>query len=227
MKVTRLRVRMKDMVPTNSKQAKQCYLAISVSNPLYKEQKKIKKIIEWINKRYSSCIILIGDFLNRFNEIIFNNVNPEQAIVAANKLGDQIEEYFVNALEFYPSTSFSIRRWEPLFQNDLVQQRKSCLYRKFESHLKFKQRIIEHSEFFLSKQSDKGKKIIIDDMRAMNLSTEYILEELAVFSLLVEEGYKVQIYPGTSLMILKELASGKITDVDLFLEDGCYIDISI
>ena len=50
---------------------------------------------------------------------------------------------------------------------------------------------------------------------------------MAVFSVLIEQGYRVQVYPGTQLKILKDLANNKFPNLDNNLTQGIYIDLSV
>lgn len=58
-------------------------------------------------------------------------------------------------------------------------------------------------------------------------SIDYILEELAIFALLVEDGVSVQIYPGQHLKVLVELANKRLFTPVASLNRLVCIDVSV
>ncbi len=63
--------------------------------------------------------------------------------------------------------------------------------------------------------------------QAIRLSCEYILEEVAVFNVLSESGWTVELYPGPELRVLAEVAAGKYPDVPAGLKGRVNVELKI
>lgn len=56
-------------------------------------------------------------------------------------------------------------------------------------------------------------------------SRDYQLEELAVFELLADEGYSVNVYPGAHLPVMKDLVDGPLVGVMPKLRDLILVEL--
>ena len=62
---------------------------------------------------------------------------------------------------------------------------------------------------------------------ALKLSCEYLLEEIAVFSALSEQGWQVEFYPGPELRVLAEVAKGRYSGVPIGLKERISVELKI
>ena len=77
------------------------------------------------------------------------------------------------------------------------------------------EKIIDYTvNVFLRRQPDI--KVSID--KARSLCCQYLFEELVIFEILAEDGYKVNIYPGNQLPIIKAIVTGQLKNVSEPLE---------
>ena len=62
---------------------------------------------------------------------------------------------------------------------------------------------------------------------AIELSCRYLLEEVAVFSALSEQGWGVELYPGPELHVLSEVAKDKLINVPQGLKERINVELKI
>jgi len=206
---------------------RKCYLGISINNPFFRD-KHLGLLLKWISSHFDECVIIIGDYLHRINEYILHGNYGQEAIDSSVNRGDQIDLILQVALDILPKNKFKIYRWKEFL--DLHPQaipEKDRLTKLFKSHEKFNADIIQSSTEFIERLMQRGEPLYVSKDEAVVLSTEYLLEEMAVFSVLISSGYFVQVYPGTQLTVLKDLANNEFPGLDTNLRDGVYIDLTI
>jgi len=63
--------------------------------------------------------------------------------------------------------------------------------------------------------------------KAIEISSQYLLEEIAVFSSLSEQGWKVELYPGPELTVLIDIAKGQYSDIPEGLKERVNVELRI
>ena len=189
---------------------------------------KLKLFLDWvIEQNYSECRIVIGDYLHRFNEYISFGKDIDEAEEKTQLLGRLVDDYFQTALKEYPKDRFSVFHWKDMTikhpRFDTVHKR---MLKEFQSNQKFQAAIESCSTSFVNKQVRKGW-LFLDPQKAIEKSNDYILEELTVFSLLIEDGYQTKIYLGTILEVLKKIALEQFPEFKTNLSEGIYIELKI
>lgn len=206
---------------------RKCYLGISVNNPFFRDQ-HLGLLLKWIANHFDECTILIGDYLHRINESILHGITGEEAIASSINRGDQIHEMLEIALSMLPDDKFKVYRWkEFLDSNPKSLTEKTKLTALFNTNKDFQKDILQSCTEFIDRLIARGERLYPTKVEAISQSKEYLIEEMAVFSVLIEQGYKVQVYPGTQLKILKDLANKKLSNIDTNLTQGIYIDLTV
>lgn len=206
---------------------RKCYLGISVNNPFFREQ-HLGLLLKWISNHFDECTIIIGDYLHRINESILHGTTGEEAIASSIIRGDQIELMLEVALSILPQNKFKVYRWKDFLDKyPKALSEKEKLTSIFNSNKIFQDDILQSCSEFIERLVTRGERLYLTKEEAINQSREYLLEEMAVFSVLIEQGYEVQVYPGTQLKILKDLANKKIPDINTNLTQGIYIDLTV
>ena len=70
----RYKIRLRSINPKIDKKeiySRKCYIGASLNNPFF-TGKHFPLLIQWIDNRFPECVIIIGDYLDRYNELIFN-----------------------------------------------------------------------------------------------------------------------------------------------------------
>ena len=199
-------------------------VGVSMNNANYFGN-RLQPFVEWLEQKSDNTIIVIGDYLHRFNEKIFNNVTDDEAIRKGLALG----QLFIKKLNEckIQANKFEIIHWETLINDvEIIEEyKKICHF--FITNLLFRDEILASCDDFVFRQVEKGNNIGVSYEEAIKLSSNYILEEMAVFGILAKRGYKVQVYPGTQLSIFKALGNGVFPEVDAGLKHGIFVDLKI
>lgn len=225
------KIKKHDSAPTISvkklAEYRKCYLGISVNNPFFRDQ-NLGLLLKWIANHFDECIIIIGDYLHRINESILHGITGEQAIASSINRGDIIEEMLNAFLLILPDDKFKVYRWKEFLDNNPKSlSEKEKLTTLFSTNKEFRNDILQSCTEFIDRLIARGERLYLTKEEAISQSKEYLLEEMAVFSVLIEQGYRVQVYPGTQLKILKDLANYKFPNIDTNLSQGIYIDLSV
>jgi len=169
----------------------------------------------------------MGDHLNRINEQIFKGIKEDEAIINSIKTGDDLIEKFEDELRAMSSQNITIHRWQQYYNDNNVNIIKSKFINLFNMHKRFREEIQTCSMKFIGRQVKNGNALKIEEEAAIMLSCEYLIEEMAVFDVLIARGYRVQVYPGNQLNILKQFARGDFCDIDTNLINGIYVDLTV
>ncbi|MEG4280510.1 tRNA-dependent cyclodipeptide synthase [Microcoleus sp. MON1_C1] len=192
-----------------------CFLGISLNNSNF-EPAKFKAIVEWISRKFSHCILLIGDSMHRITLEITRSLEPEIAVAEALKMGSS----FIQENEHIFST---VERQTTFVFETCSQIKTSKDYVYFYSGL---QAYFENDTKFRSSIEAFGRKYHTNPLRNLNndlleqhirLSCEYFLEEFAIIACLQKRGFPVRgfpvmLYPG-SIGPLLEIANGEHPDI--------------
>ncbi len=223
------KVKVSDIAPDNInyKEIKdRGFLGISINNPIFLEQ-KIEFLTDWLYENLSECKIIVGDHLHRINEYILYGENIVNATEKSRKRGALIAEHLTKILHKYNKNRLSLEFWAQYSKDEECQYEREKLKSLYQQNNNFQASINDLATTFIDKQISRGCHIHVNKGKAINFSVKYILEEMSVFSILIKRGYKVQVYPGTQLNILKELAKGKFPEIDTNLKHGIYIDLTV
>lgn len=201
------------------------YLGISLSNPLYSNN-QLFILLEWITSRFSSCVFLIGDTLNRFNIEIFTPSSYVDYVKKCITKGKDIE----NAISSFTrnlSGEYTTIRWSQIFKTERCIRYKTRFRELYDQNETFKMAIAHTCTSYFESQAKKGFPIKGDPLTANDLAVEYLIEELSVFSMLIDDGFVMQLYAGTQLPILKKIANKVIEFPEINLDKGVYVDLNL
>jgi hypothetical protein len=147
-------------------------LQISVGGERH-EGEKFEATIEWVRHRFDKAIVCVNDTLQRFN--FMNDGHDECAAYKKSlRAGDAWLARHETTLSRLPG--LEVYRWDDWKGDDFIARHEQVLdlYRR-----------------------DRGFQEAIADGIKNSLSKDYLLEEIAVFSLMHEQCKAVDIYPGT------------------------------
>lgn len=148
-------------------------LQISVGGDRH-EGEKFNATIDWVKNRFDKTIICVNDTLQRYN-YISKGMAPDRAYEETLKAGDRWLDRNLAAIEKLPN--YELHRWNEWLKDPSYQSVFDSVVDLYNSDEAFQDAIYE---------SQKNK-----------WSKEYLLEEIAVFSLMYRYHNAVDIYPGT------------------------------
>lgn len=147
-------------------------LQISVGGPRH-EGEKFKATVDWVGQNFKKATICVNDTLQRFN-FQLSGMSEQEAFEASMAAGRDWFRRHMAEIETLPNVS--LYRWEE-WKTDAFERRHAEVCARYEADPVFYQSV---------QDSQKNK-----------LSIPYILEEVAVFSLMYEKENAVDVYPGT------------------------------
>lgn len=183
-----------------------CFLGISLENSNFKPAKLVA-MLKWISRRFAHCTVLVGDSIHRITLESTRCMPPPEAYERALELGRQFVEErqpvfdaFRDRTKFTFVTCGEVQTWAP--------------YSGYHERLR---ELFAHDEKFRSSVEVFGRDyhrkhsagVCAEELeRRVRRSSEYFLEEFAIFACLQRNGIPVMVYPG-SFSTLSEIARGE------------------
>ncbi len=205
---------------------RRCYIGISLDNPVF-YGKSLQAILSWGTENFDRCLVVLGDYLRRFNEYIFNSLKGEAAEKASFESGNDFIAKTKDIFQQFNEDKIQLTRWENCLQADEYKKSKTILSNLYDTLPTFKASVQRDAFLFLKRQKRKNQKISLPMEEAIEISSQYLLEEIAVFSSLSEQGWKVELYPGPELGVLVDIAKGQYSDIPEGLKERVNVELRI
>jgi tRNA-dependent cyclodipeptide synthase len=200
-------------------------MGISLDNPVF-EGDSLRALLLWIVKRFDQCLVIVGDHLCRYNERIFNGLKDDDAIKVAQEAGDSFILRTRELFQQFPPGKIRLTRWKQHLDTDEYKKSKTLLDHLFISNPDFGESVQKDARSFVTRQA-KRDRLAIQPSKAVELSCQYLLEEVAVFSALAEQGWQVELYPGPELRVLVEVAKGKYYTIPEGLKKRISVELEV
>jgi tRNA-dependent cyclodipeptide synthase len=195
---------------TEFERTRKCCVGVSVRNPVFRGS-RLSTLINWLRETTDSCLFLVGDTVVRYNLIIQSgsSMKPEEAMVQAQEAG--LEQVAALRRAFQPNEAnrFHICTISDLFLDGSIRTHQLALRNVFEKQARFRRSIRITAEGFVKSLDDMKRLRSVTREQAIQLSMEYLLEELAAYCVIHERGWLVDVYPGPELQVLLEIMDGK------------------
>jgi tRNA-dependent cyclodipeptide synthase len=200
-----------------------CILGVSLESADFRTPKLVT-ITDWIRKHYERCTVMLGDGLHRITLQLDSNFGEDDAL----EYSKWIARDFLNS----QSTVFTMREYgcefDFKFCADVLTNdpRYPSYYAEvcslFATDATFKDSCRAFARDFLRRKPEREQS----SEKHIDMSTRYLLEELAVISCLAEGKPCSFVYPG-SLTILEEIAQGKHPGVPVPLHAIDYVELKL
>ncbi|MFQ6550592.1 tRNA-dependent cyclodipeptide synthase [Aestuariibius sp. 2305UL40-4] len=200
-------------------------LQISVGQP-YHEGEKFAATLEWCRPRFKGVVICVNDTLQRYNAMfelgLSDDVARQRSVAAgsdwiARNLGSVTDDPI-----------FEIRRWNDwLADPDYLETHRAILALD-KTNPDFAAAISADIERIWARRHANDPEAYSMYRRAafQELSRVYLLEEIAVFSLMFAQETAIDIYPGSALFAAQVFQGRKVAGAPAGLGRGhfCRID---
>lgn len=193
--------------PPDFKETKAVFL-VSVGGEYFEGEDLIVQL-KLIKEKFGSCIILVGDKLQRYNILADNSTDVSfdmnqaeaQAIQKGKEWINRNYNYFSTILGF---NFFEVQRWDSWLINEYFNFCKKAiedlLIHAEEYRTALKESIEEYGERH-KKKIGTDKFLLIESSFA-KCCREYLIEEAAVMIVLAKQGYKSALYPAKQTSFL-------------------------
>jgi len=205
---------------------KRCFVGISLENPVF-EGDSLCAMLHWIVEKFDQTLVVVGDHLCRFNEPILNGLGEDASAKAADRLGDSFILKTQQLFEQFSKDRIHLTRWKLHLETDEYKKSKAILDDLFLSNPGFRLAVEKDASGFVRRLMKRNKTLAVSRQEALALSCKYLLEEIGVFSALSEQGWQVELYPGSELQVLVEIASGKYLNIPQGLTKRVNVELKI
>ncbi|MBN1124602.1 MAG: tRNA-dependent cyclodipeptide synthase [Sedimentisphaerales bacterium] len=203
---------------------RRCYMGISLDNPVFQND-FLWALLEWATGHFDHCLIVVGDYLRRFNETMLNGLEGIRAEQAAEAVGDQFLQREGDLLSRFSSDKMTVIRWKPCLESDEYARARNTLAHLYNANEKFRAAVQRDAHSFVKRQQKHNQSFAVDEVEAIHLSSQYLLEEIAVFSALSEKGWTVELYPGPELDVLVDVARGLYDGIPVGLRKRINVEL--
>lgn len=194
----------------------ECFLGVSLENSNF-VRPKLFAILEWISRRFPRCTVLIGDSIHRITLETTRQLPPHLAEEEALQLGRTFREEERHVFDgFSGLTQFSFVMCSEIQVLDTYAEHHTHLRSLFEQDSAFRASVERFGRSYHGKHSHEISEQELE--RRIARSSDYFLEEFAIFACLRERGLAVMVYPG-SFSTLSEIAAGMYPEVTAPLRD--------
>lgn len=200
-----------------------CVLGVSLESPAFRTAKLVT-ITEWIRNRYSRCTAMLGDGLYRLTLQLDSDTRENDALEYSKWLARDFVQTQWPVFHLRESNcQFDFKFCSDVLTNDPCYPAyygQVCAL--FAGNATFQESCRAFARDFLRRKPEREAS----SEKHVDLSSRYLLEELAVISCLAQEGPCTFVYPG-SLTILEEIADGKHPGVPAPLLTIDYVELKL
>ncbi|MHC4467541.1 MAG: tRNA-dependent cyclodipeptide synthase, partial [Planctomycetota bacterium] len=125
-----------------------------------------KVLLSWMIDRFEMSLVVVGDYLWRFNEQIFSGLDSAQAKKSAKALGDAFIEKTNELFNNLPDEKVNLTRWESHLSSAEFLRSKKELDHLFESDSDFRSSVERDAFSFVRRQAKQSKKFTVETERA-------------------------------------------------------------
>ena len=187
-----------------------CFIGLSVRNRIA-NRRSLRVLLPWVlrlaQKNSLPVRVVVGDYLSRHNLIALDGHNPTEAGAKALKLGDRPRRYAREIVrELGVENAVLVQSCGELLGSTRCAAIVSTLKAFAGSNPRFAHHLAEEARRFIARRRITGKNAA--DEALIQQLVCYVVEETAMFLLLYEMGYRVEVYPGPDLRIMRLIATG-------------------
>lgn len=211
-------------IPGNVPEKPKAFIGISLSNDVSAIVRRLPSICAWAETNTQEFTFLIGDSLHKHNEIAFENGTPSSAQLKISAKTRQICEALDRLKAERPDDrSFVIILASELAREPSFEMKSRSFRVEYERRDDFRGCINEAVRSYLERRGVNARP----GEAAWMHSVSYQVEELAIFEMLVERGFRALVYPGPQLPAMKAIVSGRLPGVSGELEKLSLVELRI
>lgn len=185
-----------------------CYLGVSLQTPAF-EPPMLTATVDWIAMNFRECTVAIGDSIHRHTLQILRGISPAEALMEALDLGEMFIRQNSHLFARHESCKFEFRKFSEIQTTDEYKGYEHQITELFETDADFRASIENSARAFVSRRITRFDNVPVDEHKLIQLSCNYILEEIGCFTWLASNGRRVDVYPGSELPVLVDVARGK------------------
>jgi len=199
------------------------FIGISLKAGMLPREDMLQQVFAWTLRQLGPFSLLLGDHLNRHNYSAFENLPEDVAESRAIAEGDTAADILQRIVENSAVGTVPIYRASELVSTPGYAKQRDMLVQRLGVDDQFRNLIQRGVDVFMTRNAR---------LRASRASVEphcvaYQIEELAIFEILAEKGYRTLVYPGAQLPVMKAFACGQLTHVSPGLESMSLFEVRL
>ena len=185
-----------------------CYLGVSLQTPAF-EPPMLTATVDWVAANFRECTVAIGDSIHRHTLQILRGVSPAEALREALDLGESFISQNSHLFTQHEPCKFEFRKFSEIQTTDEYKGYEHHITELFEIDADFRASIKNSARAFVDRRMTRFDNVPMNEHKLIELSCNYILEEIGCFTWLANNGRRVDVYPGSELPVLVDVARGK------------------
>lgn len=186
---------------------KTCIVGISVGQA-YHEGRRLRAIFDFAANNFAEVIILVADSLRRYSLSLKYEQPPEALWDEALQLGDEWLQRNQKALDRF-SNPYRITRYRDWVTHSEFSARIAQVRTLYDDNRQVQDAVDQDIVAYLKRYNGRGPKKRLEVESSYYACREFLLEEIAVCSLLSEKwGVSLETYPGNMLKTFRIFSSG-------------------
>lgn len=206
---------------TRITQLDRCIYTISVG-PQPIDIPKVLTGLQWTTTTFRQTAILVGDSLCRITLQIQMGYGEKASEIVGRQIGDTILQSLAARANNLPK----VYRCSEIIQRQEFTNVVSNIRRLYTLDREFRSSLNADAEVFVERQERKGR-LGCSRHRAVALSREYLLEEIAIYNVMGDCGWLVEAYLGNELPTLSRIMDGEFPNAPNTLQQRVNIALSI
>ncbi|NLH15450.1 MAG: tRNA-dependent cyclodipeptide synthase [Phycisphaerae bacterium] len=201
-----------------------CYMGISLDNPVFRGG-MLTALVRWAVGHFGHCQVVVGDTLRRHNEQILHGSQGSIAIEAARAVGDAFLRDHRDLFASLDHGRLCVIRWDECLSWPEYRTDRKSIDALYAGEPDFRSAVQRDAFAFVKRMKKRSPKLAVSDEQAIELSSQYLLEEIAVFSALSMRSWSVELYPGPELEVLVKVASGAFANIPQGLRQRVNVEL--
>ena len=200
-----------------------CLYSFMINRPFLHE------FLPWAVSCCLNPMIIIGDYLERHNVMVFDSLTEDEAIKKVEKRGQQVQGKIESLLINHKiDDRVKICSCREIIDTAECREIVSVIRNYASSHKTFNDDVDQQ----ISLMIDNTKRISphsVNDIKASQMIRlrEYTIEEIAFFINLYNQGYTTEIYPGRDMKILQKMAASRYRDFPYTFSERTHISVAV
>jgi tRNA-dependent cyclodipeptide synthase len=204
------------------------YMGVSLHSPNHRGN-SLAAMVRWVNEtgKFDEFKVGLSDTLNRHNYVMEEGISYEQAAKKASCIGQEWLDENLSILENL-EIPYELVRWDYWLHNysDVVESNRASFYQAFNNNQSFRESILDDVRKYFNRHH--GVDLSNADPDKIGLSIEYLIEELAVYSVIFDTYPSTAIYPGKQLACFELIRNGDVLgDIPLTIKESKFIRLAL
>ncbi|AUX45937.1 uncharacterized protein SOCE26_074390 [Sorangium cellulosum] len=204
-----------------------CMLGVSLggSNAAMFQGAKLEAVVRWIAARANHCCVFVGDSLGRISLEVREGMAPDRAEREALWLGRRYVAETEGIFQRYTTdqVKFEIHYGTEYAEHPSFQPYLDHVRAHYEGDASFRALVHAFGDEYLARTArSTGHDERSASERFRQIAHAYLLEEIALFACLGQDGWSTLVYPG-SIDSIVEIAEGRFPELPAPLRSLRYI----